>query len=100
MGCGWLHSGDENVLTDLGRQTGFAIDETPPPWRQSAFNLGLTAAEQSAFGEAFEAFDDRIAQAAAQIVMGGDDRPASSQFAPADFIETVRGIGYTIKGEK
>ncbi len=88
MGCGWLHSGDENVLTDLGRQTGFAIDETPPPWRQSAFNLGLTAAEQSAFGEAFEAFDDRIAQAAAQIVMGGDDRPASSQFAPADAPES------------
>ncbi|WP_019949467.1 response regulator transcription factor [Hymenobacter aerophilus] len=27
-------------------------------------------------------------------------RKKLSQFAPADFIETVRGIGYTIKGEK
>lgn len=79
MGCGWLHSADENVLTGIGRNSGFSIDETPPPWRQSAFNLGLSPTEQSEFVQAFDAFDDRIAKAAAE----GDDHAASDQFAPA-----------------
>ena len=77
MGCGWLHSADENVLAEIGRDAGFTIDKTPPPWRQSAFNLGLSKLEQAEFGEAFEAFDERIAKAAAK----GDDHAASEWFA-------------------
>ena len=84
MGCGWLHSGDQNILAEIGRRAGFTIDETPPPWRQSALNLGLNSAEQTEFAAAFEAFDDRIAQAAAR----GDDHAASNQFAPADAPES------------
>jgi monoamine oxidase len=80
MGCGWLHSADENVLTTLGRQTGFTIDETLPPWSRPTLSLGLSPAEQEAFGQAFEAFDNRVAKAAAS----GDDHPASNQFAPPD----------------
>ncbi|MDB5420458.1 MAG: amine oxidase, partial [Brevundimonas sp.] len=80
MGCGWLHSADENILTEIGRQAGFTIDETPPPWNRPAFNLGLDKAEVTEFGAAFDAFDQRIAKAAAQ----GDDHAASTQFAPAD----------------
>ena len=76
LGCGWLHSADENVLCRLGREAGFTIDETPPPWRQQAFNLGVTPKEQAAFGEAFNAFDERVAEAA----KAGDDRPASHLF--------------------
>lgn len=80
VGCGWLHSADRNVLGDLGRDLGFTIDETPPPWRQQAFNLGLTPQEQAAFSEAFAAFDDRAAEAA----RAGDDRSAAHLFAPDD----------------
>ena len=80
LGCGWLHSADENLLAEMGRDAGFTIDETPPPWRRQAFNLGLTPTEQTAFGAAFETFDDRIAQAAAR----GEDGPASDQFASPD----------------
>jgi len=83
MGCGWLHSADENVLATLGREAGFTIDETPPPWSQSAFNLGLTPDERAAFGKAFQDFDDRIAQAAAN----GDDHAASDQFAPPGVLD-------------
>jgi monoamine oxidase len=80
LGCGWLHSADENVLCAIGREAGFTIDETPPPWRQQAFNLGLTPAEQAEFGEAFNAFDERVAEAART----GDDRAASHLFIPGD----------------
>jgi len=80
MGCGWLHSADENELAAIGHQAGFSIDETPPPWRGSAFNLGLTPTEQADFGQAFDAFESRIARAAS----AGDDHPASDQFAAPD----------------
>ena len=76
LGCGWLHSADENVLCRIGREAGFTIDETPPPWRQQAFNLGVTPEEQAAFGEAWTAFDERVAEAA----KAGDDRPAAHLF--------------------
>ncbi|MDP3404708.1 MAG: NAD(P)/FAD-dependent oxidoreductase [Brevundimonas sp.] len=80
LGCGWLHSADENPLADLGRAAGFTIDETPPPWWQQAFNLGLTPAEQAQFGQAWSDFEARVARAAE----GGQDRPASDLFLPDD----------------
>ncbi|MBU1346736.1 MAG: FAD-dependent oxidoreductase [Alphaproteobacteria bacterium] len=80
LGCGWLHSADENVLAGLGRQSGFAIDETPPPWRTQAFNIGLTPQEQAEFGQAYADFDARVAEAA----KAGDDHPASTLFVPGE----------------
>ena len=80
LGCGWLHSADRNALCDLGREAGFAIDETEPPWRKQAFNLGLTSEEQAEFSEAYAAFDERVAEAA----KAGDDRAASHLFVPGD----------------
>ena len=79
MGCGWLHSADKNPLEDLARASGLTIDETPPPWgRPPAFGLGLTSEEQTQFNAAFDAFDERVAQAAAR----GEDRPADTLFEP------------------
>jgi monoamine oxidase len=80
LGCGWLHSADENALADLGRATGVTIDETPPPWHRQAFNLGMTPDEQRQFGEAYTAFDERVTRAAE----GGQDRPASDLFIPGE----------------
>lgn len=80
LGCGWLHSADVNPLARMGREAGFTIDETPPPWRSEAFNMGLSAAEQSEFGAAFSAFDARVAEAA----QGRDDGPASRLFLPGE----------------
>ncbi len=80
LGCGWLHSADENPLAVLGREAGFTVDETPPPWWQQAFNLGLTPAEQAQFGQAWSDFEDRVARAAE----GGQDHPASDLFLPDD----------------
>ncbi len=80
LGCGWLHSADRNVFCEIGREAGFTIDETPPPWDQQAFDLGLSPAERTEFGAAFDAFDERVAEAA----KAGDDHAASRLFVPGD----------------
>ena len=77
MGCGWLHSADENLLAAIAPEQGFTVDKTPPPWRQQAFGLGMTPAEQAEFAQAYEAFDTRVSEAAAK----GEDRAASDLFA-------------------
>jgi monoamine oxidase len=79
MGCGWLHSADENPLASLVVPQDLTLDETPPPWgAEPAFGLGLNAEERSAFRTAFDDFDDRIAEAARR----GEDLPASDLFEP------------------
>jgi monoamine oxidase len=76
MGCGWLHSADENVLAAIVPDFGFTLDKTPPPWESQAFNLEMTPAEQAAFGQAFADFEERVAEAARR----GEDGPASDLF--------------------
>ncbi|MFN3558361.1 MAG: flavin monoamine oxidase family protein [Brevundimonas sp.] len=78
MGCGWLHSADENLLVQKVEPAGLTLDQTPPPWRNQAFNHEITPAEQDEFRAAFEAFDERIAEAAAR----GQEGPASTLLEP------------------
>ncbi|RZJ04438.1 MAG: FAD-dependent oxidoreductase [Brevundimonas sp.] len=78
MGCGWLHSADENVLAAMAEDHGFTVDRTPPPWQSQAFNHEMSPAEQADFRAAFEAFETRVAEAAA----GGREGPASTLFEP------------------
>ena len=80
LGCGWLHSADDNVLATEARGRGFTLDQTPPPWFQQAFNLGLSADEQAAFGVAYAAFDERVSEAA----LRGEDRPVAELFIPGE----------------
>src|SRR5579863_1619616 len=44
LGCGWLHSADRNPWTPVARQQGFAIDQTPPPWRNRPLAATLSRA--------------------------------------------------------
>lgn len=78
MGCGWLHSADENPLAALVETTSLTLDRTPPPWERPAFDHELSAAEQADFRTAFAAFEARVDAAAAR----GEDGPASDQFEP------------------
>lgn len=78
MGCGWLHSADENVLAALADDEDLTLDRTPPPWRSQAFNHEMSPAEQAAFGAAFAAFEDRVAGAARR----GEEGPAAALFDP------------------
>lgn len=64
LGCGWLHSADENEWASIARTLGLAIDETPPPWSRRAHQLNFSAADQRDFADAWDRFDDRVAAAA------------------------------------
>jgi len=77
-GCGWVHSADQNPLVPLIEDAGLALEKNGANWGRQSGNQGFSAAEQKAFGEAFEAFDARLAAAAIK----GVDAPASNYFEP------------------
>jgi monoamine oxidase len=60
LGCGWLHSGDKNVMAPIAEALGFTVDRTPAPWQRQSGRQGLSGDEQQAFGKAFAAFEQRI----------------------------------------
>ena len=37
LGCGWLHSADQNSFVGIAEQLNFEIDKTLPPWREQRF---------------------------------------------------------------
>lgn len=78
MGCGWLHSAEENPLAARVEPMGLTLDKTPPPWGTEAFNLTLTPAEQDEARAVFAAFGERVEEAAQR----GEDRAASDLFEP------------------
>src|SRR5712672_4586336 len=36
VGCGWLHSADQNSFVAIAEALNFEIDRTRPPWREQA----------------------------------------------------------------
>src|SRR3712207_4835794 len=58
LGCGWLHSADENEWATVARTLALAIDETPPPWSRHAHQLNFSAADQNSFADAWDRFDE------------------------------------------
>ena len=78
MGCGWLHSADENPWTDIAAAQGRTIDRTLPPWtRPSRVDLPLD--QQADFGRAIGDFYERLYAAKDE-----PDRPASSLLDPGN----------------
>jgi monoamine oxidase len=78
LGCGWLHSADENEWASVAGEIGFALDQTPPPWGRRAHQLNFSAADQDDFAAAWDRFDERIAAAATAKA----DRPARDCLEP------------------
>lgn len=97
VGCGWLHSADENPLAERVEALGLTLDKTHPPWRTQAFNLGLTPDEQQAFRDAFDAFDERVSKAARLR----EDRPVSDLFISGDrWNERMDAISGALNGAR
>jgi monoamine oxidase len=74
MGCGWLHSADQNEWARLAAPMGFTVDHTPAAWTKPSLTVNFPAEDQAAYRNVFEAFEDRLAQAAE----GGTDMAAST----------------------
>jgi monoamine oxidase len=80
LGCGWLHSADENEWAEIAKRLGFVIDELPPPWARSAHPAGFPPTEQREFRAARERLYARLAAAAG----AGDDAPAAQFLEPGN----------------
>ena len=64
VGCGWLHSADENSFAEIAKQLNFEIDRTRPPWREQSFGAVFPPEERADFVEALDAFYERAERAA------------------------------------
>jgi monoamine oxidase len=74
LGCGWLHSADENAFVGIAEQLKLEIDKTLPPWRDRiAVGKAFPAEQRADFIRSLDEFFDRLEQAA----KGGIDHPAN-----------------------
>ena len=73
VGCGWLHSADQNSFVAIARQLGFELNKDLPPWRERAYGNAFPPGERDDFMRAMDAFYERLWQAAQK----GQDEPAS-----------------------
>lgn len=73
VGCGWLHSADENAFVPIAETLGFEIDRTRPPWREQVYDNGFPAKDRAEFIAALDAFYLRCETAA----QSGHDSAAS-----------------------
>ena len=64
LGCGWLHSADENSFVPIAERLNFEVDKTRPPWREQSFDAGFPIEERADFIAALDAFYERAEQAA------------------------------------
>jgi monoamine oxidase len=60
LGCGWLHSADENPWVKIAEAQEATIDKTPAPWERPSSQPGFPLEEQQAFRKALGAFYDRF----------------------------------------
>lgn len=68
LGCGWLHSADENEWAHIAPERGFSVDHSLPPWGRQSGGRGFTADELQEFRATQARFWERVDAAA-------DDEP-------------------------
>ena len=84
VGCGWLHSADENSFVAIAERLGFEINKSLPPWRERAHGTAFPQQERDDFIRALNAFYDRAEQAAAEARKNGRDGPANLCLEPGN----------------
>ena len=80
VGCGWLHSADENPFVAIAAQLNFEIDRSLPPWGDRAFGDVFPQAERTDFIQAMDVFYEHIEAAA----KSGHDSAASLYLEPGN----------------
>jgi monoamine oxidase len=80
LGCGWLHSANQNSFVAIAERLNFEIDKTRPPWRLQSFDAGFPLKERADFIAALDEFYDRAEDAA----KSGRDSAASAYLEPGN----------------
>jgi monoamine oxidase len=84
LGCGWLHSANQNSFVKIAEQLNFEIDRTLPPWRERAYGNAFPKAERDAFSQALEEFYDRAEKAAEMARKADRDSAANLYLEPGN----------------
>jgi monoamine oxidase len=84
LGCGWLHSSDQNSFVPIAEKLNFEIDKTLPPWRERAVGKAFPPKEREDFIQALGEFYDRAEQAAKEDRKSGRDSAASLYLEPGN----------------
>jgi monoamine oxidase len=84
LGCGWLHSADQNSFVPIAGQLNFEIDKTLPPWRERAVGRAFPQEERMDFIRALDEFYERAEQAAREASNSGHDRAANLYLEPGN----------------
>jgi monoamine oxidase len=82
LGCGWLHSADENEWAALAPTLGFKVDDYPPPWARPAWEGNFSAAEQKEYWAAWRRFYERIEAAEDKDLLLSDCFEPGNRFNP------------------
>ena len=64
LGCGWLHSADQNSFVPIAERLGFELNKTLPPWRERAWGNAFPAEDRGDFIRSLDEFFQRIHDAA------------------------------------
>lgn len=80
LGCGWLHSADQNSFVGITGELNFEVDKTLPPWRERAYGKAFPQQERDAFIRAIDEFYERAEEAA----KSGRDGAASACLEPGN----------------
>src|SRR5256712_13963785 len=56
VGCGWLHSADENSFVKIAEALNFEINKSLPPWRDRAYGKAFPQGDRDAFIRALNEF--------------------------------------------
>jgi monoamine oxidase len=84
VGCGWLHSADENSFVKIAEQLNFEINKSLPPWRDRAYGKAFPQDDRDDFIRALNAFYDRAEQAGQEAEQSGRDGPANVCLEPGN----------------
>jgi monoamine oxidase len=82
LGCGWLHSANENEWAALAPKLGFAIDDFPAPWARPAWEGNFSAAEQKEYWAAWRGFYERVEGAEDKDLFLSDCFEPGNRFNP------------------
>src|SRR3954454_18328172 len=80
LGCGWLHSADQNSFVAIAEQLNFKLDKSHPPWREQSFGEIFPPKQRAEFIKALDAFHHRAEKAATS----GRDCAASLYLEPGN----------------
>jgi monoamine oxidase len=64
LGCGWLHSADQNSFVAIAEGLNFEVNKALPPWRERAYGNAFPKQERDDFIRAIDEFYERAEEAA------------------------------------